>query len=137
MAQFRVLICGGRDFNDFGLVEQEVLKLVKPHEDKDIVFISGGAKGADSMARLLVQKYESKLEEYLADWKDLTVEPCIVKKNKYGSYNALAGHNRNTRMLLEGSPDVVLAFWDGRSHGTADMIKKVRDAKVPLIIVNY
>ena len=37
---------------------------------------------------------------------------------------------------LKVSP-LVVAFWDGRSHGTEDMINKARAAGVECVVVSY
>jgi hypothetical protein len=38
-------------------------------------------------------------------------------------------------MLAEGMPDAVLAFWDGESRGTADMIARARKEWIPVRVV--
>ena len=49
--EFKVIIAGGRDFNDFDMLKSSVDKLLK-NVDKsknDIIIVSGKAKGADSL----------------------------------------------------------------------------------------
>jgi len=65
------------------------------------------AKGADSLALEIHKHYDVKLEKYPADW------------DRYGKR---AGFIRNQQMLVEGKPDIVLAYWDGSSKGTKHMI---------------
>jgi hypothetical protein len=48
-------------------------------------------------------------------------------------YGLAAGPKRNQRMLDEYSPEFGVAFPGGR--GTADMIRRLRAASVPLLIV--
>lgn len=45
-----------------------------------------------------------------------------------------AGPQRNARMLKEIRPDKVIAFPEQQSRGTRDMIKKAKDAGVPVEI---
>ena len=40
-----------------------------------------------------------------AKWNDLEVDKCVIKTNKYGKYNALAGHNRNRNIAEYASED--------------------------------
>ena len=139
MNELRILIAGGRDFNDFYRVEKDVLKITNSPEniDKDVVFISGMAKGADAIGVALSEKYESTLEEYLPEWNNLDVKPCVVKRNRQGNYNALAGFARNQRMLDEGKPTNVLIYWDKRSSGTKDMINRTEKYSRCTLQVNH
>jgi hypothetical protein len=105
----RVLICGGRDFDDTDLFNKALGAI-----DGEIEIISGMAPGADTMAADFAKAYGYALHEFPADW------------NKHGK---AAGPIRNQQMLDEGRPDLLLAFPGGR--GTQDMLrraKKHRDA---------
>lgn len=65
-----------------------------------------------------------ELKVFPADWK------------KYGR---AAGPIKNKEMLeyiLEGDP-IVVAFWDGQSRGTKDMISKAKEAGVDVKIYMY
>ena len=76
-----------------------------------------------------------------AKWDDLNVEPCIVKTNKYGKYNVLAGHNRNKEMAEYASKDeelgVLIAFWNGKSTGTKSMIELAKEYGLRIFVVDY
>lgn len=111
----RVLVCGGRDYQD----REKVFKALSDiHADRIITDLhEGGAEGVDRLAfewgcqylRILKVRWE-------ADWK------------KHGR---AAGPIRNQRMIDEGKPDIVLAFPGGR--GTADMVRRARAAGVEVI----
>jgi UDP-N-acetylmuramoylalanine-D-glutamate ligase len=111
----RVLVCGGRDYDD---AERAVAVLDKLHQTAEgiDVLIEGGAKGADRLARRWAQAEPVRIETYEADWEN------------QGSF---AGPARNKRMLDEGKPDLVIAFPGGK--GTADMVRKARKAGVEVI----
>lgn len=110
----RVLVCGGRTFNDHRLVGAVLNKF---HDEVGIdLIIQGGARGADELAFAWARANGVAEEQYDADWEN------------QGSF---AGPARNTRMLNEGKPDLVIAFPGGR--GTADMVKKARRAGVEVI----
>jgi hypothetical protein len=103
----RVLVCGGREFNDYELLVEE-LSLILPD-----VIIHGAARGADSLAGEFAEAMKIPTEVYPADW------------NKYGKR---AGYLRNVQMLEEGKPDLVVAFPGGK--GTAMMINLAKKAGV-------
>lgn len=112
----RVLICGGREFDDWQLFI-ETMDTISAELDFDgnqpITIIEGGAKGADFCARLYAKYCGWEHLPFPAEWK------------KYGR---AAGSIRNTQMLVEGQPDLVIAFPGG--NGTADMVKQAREAGI-------
>lgn len=110
----RVLVCGGRDYDDKVRVDAVLNKL---HAEAGIdVIIEGAAKGADQLAYQWSWSNAVKSERYEADWEN------------QGSF---AGPMRNKRMLEEGKPDLVIAFPGGK--GTADMVRKARRAGVEVV----
>jgi hypothetical protein len=122
----RILVCGGRDFNDYAQLSQVLdtyadvhSGMYHPDDDwlpTDLTIIHGNARGADSLADKWAVNNYTGLEVYPADWQ----------KNKKA-----AGPIRNKQMLVEGKPDVVLAFAGGR--GTANMISQAHKAGVIVI----
>jgi len=110
----KVLVCGGRNYDDGERVRAVLNKL--DAESWINVIIEGGAKGADRLAAAWAQSKGIALETYPADWEN------------QGSF---AGPARNKLMLEQGEPDLVIAFPGGR--GTADMVKKARKAGVEVI----
>jgi predicted Rossmann fold nucleotide-binding protein DprA/Smf involved in DNA uptake len=111
-------IVGGRDFSDYQLAESKFLHLTKNIDVSRIV--SGGAKGVDTMAKMIAKKQGYEILEFLPDY------------NKFGRGAPLM---RNTT-IIENS-DYVIAFWDGKSRGTLDSINKARKQGKPIKIVNY
>lgn len=125
----RVLICGGRDFNDWETFRNELEKIAQfrfarhpPDKDDnwlyDVTVIEGGARGADNLAEQWAMINWCPLKEYKADWK---------------KHKLAAGPLRNMQMLTEGRPELVVAFPGGR--GTADMVAKARAYGVEVIEV--
>lgn len=119
----RVLICGGRDWNDYEFLRRYLDNFFYKREliHADCTIIEGDARGADRQAGQWVQKhsYNMKLEKYPANW----------------SLGKVAGYLRNKQMLEEGKPDIVIAFPGGR--GTSMMIDLAKKAGVPVEIVSY
>ena len=114
----RLLVCGGRNWQDYALLLQEVTTL---HPD---VVIEGEAHGADLMGRTAAYAIGAEVIAFPAQW------------NQYGR---AAGPIRNQLMLTEGKPDMVLAFHDSitSSIGTADMIRRAKLAGVPVKLVSH
>lgn len=110
----RVLVCGGRLFDDYGYV---FASLTRAHKQFGFsVLIQGGARGADTFARNWA--YTSKVPqlEFPADWD---------------THGKSAGPIRNQQMIREGKPDLVIAFPGG--NGTANMIQQARAAGIRVI----
>jgi hypothetical protein len=113
----RLLVCGGRDYDD----DDRVFSVLNSYDrDHDFTaLIEGGAKGADSAARRWAAFGNLPVQTYRADWK------------KHGK---AAGPIRNERMIVEGKPDLVIAFPGGR--GTRNMIETATLHGVPVIEVS-
>lgn len=106
----RVLVCGGRDYNDLATA-RAVLDSLRASRGIDLV-IEGGALGADRVGRLWAQTSGVHVATVSALWD---------------AYGKRAGMLRNAAMLLL-QPDLVVAFRGGA--GTANMIKQARAAGV-------
>lgn len=131
----RVLVCGGRDFGEMPRGVTPYTPEWNRHKERAArevsllnetlsglsnvdVFIHGAARGADLHAARWAKRNGVRQESYPADWK---------------RWRGAAGPIRNQRMLIEGRPDLVVAFPGGR--GTADMVDRARKAVVPVIEV--
>ena len=103
----RVLVCGGRDYDDRERVFRELDAL---HEKTPITaLIEGGANGADRHAHEWATSRTVLCRTFHADWKE---------------YGKAAGPIRNQRMIDAGKPDLVVAF--PGHEGTEDMVSRAR-----------
>lgn len=116
----RVLVCGSRHFNDRTKLFCDLDDLLFHFPWTGMTIIHGAAKGADTLAGEYARCNNYEVEVYPADWE------------KHGK---AAGHIRNTQMLEEGKPDMVVAFLGPGSRGTANMIAQTVKAGVPLKVV--
>ena len=131
----KIIVAGGRDFKDKDFMELTLCQLVDSGKLPEYVeLVCGMAKGADLMAKEIFDRARMKVHERPADWQDMS-EPCKRRKNYFGWYNALAGMKRNHAMGDEA--DILVAFWDGKSKGTKDMIDYMRKLSKPVYVFNY
>lgn len=110
-------IVGSRGFFDRKAVEEVVQAYLE--DGARVGIVSGGAAGADSLARLVAQEYGLPLREYLPDWKQ---------------YGRAAGFRRNTDIVKHAS-EVLAFFADGpKSAGTSDTVGKAVAAEKPCFV---
>ena len=128
----KVLVCGGRDYGhidwkvekDTMLLQERVaqwyhaISILDDLPKEDLVIISGMAKGADTVAAAWAVSNNITLEAYPAKWDE---------------YGKAAGIIRNTEMLEEGEPDLMIAFSGG--IGTDNMIKQSKNCGVEVRII--
>ena len=115
----RVLVCGGRDYNDYDVLKCVMEKVMDCYSAEVKVVISGLAKGGDKLGERWAEENDIEVEGYRAEW------------NKYGKR---AGWLRNVRMADEGRPNVIVALPGGR--GTKMMIDIGVDRKIDTIVVD-
>lgn len=110
--KINIMICGGRDFNNYPLLEKKVLEDLQDYLSKNptltqfnpryTTIISGNARGADTLGEMFARKFGLQIEKHPALW------------NMYGRR---AGFVRNEEMV--NISDIVIIFHDGKSKGTA------------------
>jgi hypothetical protein len=118
----KVLVCGSRDWDDPWPIHRLLAGL--KYFDGRVEVVTGGARGADSLAANAAWQAGLPGEEVPADW------------DRHGK---AAGHIRNQQMLDLG-PDVVLAFKNGWDRslsrgGTEDMIRRSKAAGLPVYVI--
>jgi hypothetical protein len=112
----RILVCGGRQYTDAVRLVQVLDALHK--KTPVAVVIHGDAYGADRLADLWASVNDVPVQPYPADW------------DRYGN---AAGPIRNRQMLVDGRPDLVVAF-PGK-HGTDHMVSIAKKAGVEVQVV--
>ena len=83
-----------------------------PAETDEIV--SGGARGVDTCARNYARTHGIALKEFLPDYETVGRRAPILRNLEIIDY-----------------ADIVLAFWDGKSAGTAFVIENCKKKNVP------
>jgi hypothetical protein len=124
----RVLVCGGRKFNDFNLVWKHLAPFLR---QGSVTIIHGAAPGADTLAGDFAKLWNLPEQAFPANWTDLSQPDAVIRARKDGTkYDARAGHRRNQQMIDDGKPDLVIAFPGGT--GTADMVNRAKKAGIPV-----
>lgn len=114
----KVIIAGSRNFNDYTLLETEVLLFISTLESPTI--LSGTARGADRLGEIFADKHNLQVERIPAEW------------DKHGR---IAGYLRNIEMAKIATHCIV--FWDGHSRGTKSMIDIAKKLKLQTKVVKY
>ena len=118
---FKVIIAGGRDFNDVKLLEDSVGRTLEVKlRTTPIEIVCGRANGADTLGEVYALDRGIKLKYFPADW------------DKHGKK---AGYLRNEQMAKYA--DALIAFWDGKSKGTDSMIKLAKKHNLKTKVVRY
>lgn len=112
----RLLVCGGRDLDESAVADWLRLNAEEIVGSKITLVIHGDYRGADKGADRWARSARIQVKPFPADWK------CK---------GLATGPERNSRMLIEGAPDIVIAF-EG-NEGTADMCRKARLAGLRVI----
>lgn len=112
--EFRILVCGGREYANKERVFKILDAAVRAMADRHITIIHGAATGADSLAELWAEERQVKSKAFPADWT---------------AYGTRAGYMRNKQMLDEGKPHAVIAFPGG--PGTRMMVGLAKRYGVP------
>jgi len=131
----RVIIAGSQKFEQYLLLKLKCNEILK-NITSEITIISGDANGADKLGVKYAKEKGYKFKLYPADWDNLSAPGAIVKVNSTGkSYNAKAGIDRNRKMA--DNADALIAFWNGYSHGTKNMIEVAKEKKLLIRIIKF
>ena len=122
----KIIIAGGRDFNNYELLKKSCLKIIGSYTFSPIEIISGRATGADRMGEKFANEIGYPLRVFPANWEE---------------FGKSAGFIRNKEMAEYASKDteysMLIAFWDGKSKGTKSMIELGKKMLNKVEIVRY
>lgn len=110
-----VLVCGGRKYRHDRMIDFVMTKLM---EMGMTILVHGDATGADRLAKEWAEAHGLEHLPFPADWN---------------RYKKRAGSRRNTQMIKEAKPDLVVAFPGGT--GTHNMITQSKRHDLAVIIL--
>lgn len=124
----RVIITGSRGWTDRERIANVLFELPVTS-----TIVHGNARGVDRIAHQEAQKLGLVLEPHDAEWNihgELNgLLPCSCPPEK--KVCKLAGFRRNEEMAFLGA-DLCIAFWDGSSSGTQDMMERAAKHGIPI-----
>jgi len=135
MKRHRIIVAGGRNFDNYERLEYALLETIKGLNKSDIEIVSGecntgvvthvrmGGKmicGADGLGERFASIHGLPVKPMPADW---------------ANNGRAAGPIRNKQMAEYGTR--LVCFWDDKSKGTKDMIKCAEKACIPVDVIYY
>lgn len=120
ISKCRVIIAGCRDFDDYELLKEKCDYFLQDENKEDVVIISGYDSGADALGEQYAQERGYGLETYPADRK---------------AHGRAAVPIRNDRMARVAH--ALIAFWDGKSRITKNMIETAMKHNLNVDVVRY
>lgn len=132
MKKVRIIVAGGRDFADYNLLFNSLMDVLTDLEETNTVenksqieFISGTCRGADVLGEQFAYNFEYSVKRFPAKWDEL---------------GKRAGYVRNCDMAKYASGadiGILVAFWDGISKGTRNMIDIAKRYGLGVKVVKY
>ena len=118
---FKVIIAGGRTFEDYEYLKKVCDFLLANRNESQIEIVSGNARGADTLGERYSKERGYKLTLFKADW------------DKYGKK---AGYLRNKQMAEYA--DALIAFMEkGGTKGTQHMINLATEKGLKVRVSKY
>ena len=116
------LVAGSRHFRDYELLETRLNALFS--RQSNVVIVSGGAAGTDSLAERYAREHGYKCIVFPADWEKHGVSAGYIRNRMM--------HEYISKMPKRGC----VLFWDGKSKGTGHSISLAKSFGNPIRIIN-
>lgn len=120
ITKYKVIVAGYRDFADYELLKEKCDFYLQNKKPENIVIVSGHASGADALGERYAQERGLQLEAFPANWK---------------AHGRAAGPIRNAQMASVAH--ALIAFWDGKSRETKNMIDTATKRGLKVAVVRY
>ena len=114
----KVIIAGGRDFNNYETLYKLCDKVLSNQTEIEIV--SGTANGADKLGEKYANEKGYVIKRFPANWEDFGKKAGIIRNREMADY-----------------ADALIAFWDGKSRGTKNMIEVAKKNKLEVRVIKY
>ena len=114
----RVIITGGRDFDDYELLREKCNNILSKQSDVEIV--SGAANGADTLGEQYAEECRLEVKLFPVDFDKFGVKADMVQAMEMAMYS-----------------DCIIAFWDGKIGRTEGLIKMAQAWKLNVRIIRY
>ena len=122
--RFFCLVAGTRTFSDYALLRQKLDYLLKNNRG-NVAIVSGGARGADALAKRYAEENGYAYYEFPADW------------NSYGRRAGIMRNEEMHKFISHFPKRGAVVFWDGKSWGTASSFGFAEKYKNRIVTVRY
>jgi len=126
----KVLVTGSRDYSDYGAVGKAISIIINDLASqgyKEIIFMQGAARGADSHAVEFINKTEKSI--FKLTGVKIRHESYPPDLRKYGS--PAAYHIRNQKMIDQKPVHALVFLQRGElNRGTLSTVKRLKDAGI-------
>lgn len=109
----KTIIAGSRAITDYRAVKRAIRDSCYTVAE----VVSGGASGVDILGEKWARAHSIPVKRFPADWE---------------LHGKSAGPIRNKEMA--NYADALIAIWDGKSRGTANMIQLARKSNLPIFV---
>lgn len=124
MDKFYLLVAGTRTFDDYELLSKKIQQLTIRYGN-NICIVSGGAKGADTLAERYAKEHGLEFVKFTAKWNEYGKKAGFIRNEEMHDYISKYEHRG------------CVLFWDGKSKGTKHNIGLSKIYKNQLRIVLY
>lgn len=127
MEKYRIVICGGRHFNDYEQLKTTITNFLKQRkiEIENVEIVSGHCQGADMLGEQYAKEYGLNLTIFPADWQ---------------RYKRKAGPIRNKQMIeyiMQTENKAVIAFVSENSKGTKQTVLLAKRVGIFVVETHY
>lgn len=127
--KYRIIVAGSRTFGDYELLrstlDEYILNFLDVGLSDTVEIISGRAAGADRLGEKFADEQNIPVTCFEADWE---------------TFGKIAGPIRNRHMAEyaseRGYVGILIAFWDGMSRGTKNMIETAKKYDLDVVVIN-
>jgi len=115
----KVVIAGGRDFDDFELMEEKLDSLLQNYDHRDIEIVCGCSRSIDKLGEKYALKNNMETSHFVSN-KEFGKRSVYLKNEEIAKYS-----------------DCLVAFWDGKSKGTEMMVNLAKRNDLKIRIIEY
>lgn len=137
----RILLTGSRTWPDVPLLEATLLGVWHDaiQDAYDGILLTHGdcPDGADAMGDAWAIRHGVPRDPHAADWEGPCASDCRPghrRPRRGTTYCPMAGHRRNQHMV-DLHPKLVVAAHHAGSRGTADCIRRAKQASIPVLVL--
>lgn len=132
MGNVRIVVAGSRDFEDYELLSTTLFGIIENLINTNILdkpsqleFVSGTCRGADILGERFAESCGYKIKRFQAKWDELGKRAGWVRNCDMAKYASKADIG------------ILVAFWDGVSKGTRNMIDIAKRYGLSVKVIRY